>query len=399
MLLRFFHVRPVLAVVAAVVYAVEPLQILHERLVLTESFAMLLLAIYLLFGLWYVTRPTVSTLVALAVTGTLLLSLRLIFAPVMLFNAVFLPLLAWAPRNGLKRMAAHLALSVLVTLGLHQAYKVAIGLRAHGPPAYQYEDGFFLISAWAPLLKPEDATDPRARHVVEKQAVSRTYPLQDRGSREAQRWRTDGGLVSELVAAFGGDRDAANLAARRMCIQIARRVPLSVARIARSTYVDYWRALPNLGPGLLDEQGTLRGPGPELLAQLQAWFGLDAAASAVTMTPSKRYHLLAVPWYLMLALSPLAGFASVVLCRAGARRAAVLVATTGAVLLAVTCVTASEFHTRYLHPLVFGDLVAAAVVANRIWSWRHPEAPQADGTSILDADPWGPGDGAGKSQR
>ena len=237
---------------AAVVFAVEPLQILHERLVLTASFAMLLLAVYLLFGLWYVVRPRVSMLVAIAVTGTLLMSLRLVYAPAMLRTAVLLPLLAWAPRYAAKRVAAHLALSLLATFSLHQVYKVAIGLGAHRPPAYQYQDGFFLISAWTPLLKPEDATDPRARQVVEKLLAGGKYPLRDRGLREAQRWREDGGFVSELVAAFDGDRYSANLAAQRMCAQIARRAPVSVARIALATHWDYWRALPLLRMRLPD---------------------------------------------------------------------------------------------------------------------------------------------------
>ncbi len=43
-LLRYFKLRPLFAIAAAIAFAVEPLQILHERMVLTESFAMLMLA-------------------------------------------------------------------------------------------------------------------------------------------------------------------------------------------------------------------------------------------------------------------------------------------------------------------------------------------------------------------
>src|SRR6185503_21367923 len=56
-LLRYFKVRPAIAVAAAVIFAVEPLQILHERMVLAESFAMLMLAVYLLLCLSYLARP------------------------------------------------------------------------------------------------------------------------------------------------------------------------------------------------------------------------------------------------------------------------------------------------------------------------------------------------------
>jgi hypothetical protein len=368
-LLRYFKVRPAIAVAAAVAFAVEPLQIVHERLVLTESFAMLMLAFYLLFCLSYLARPRALTLIVIAATGVLLLSLRLVYVPVTLFGAVLVPLLGWVIPSGewvatnrVRRFLGHLAVSLFVTLGLHQLYKAATGVKANRPPAYQYRGGLFLASAWAPLLEPEDALDPRARRVVEKQLESPSYPLRDYSVRSLQLWG-DGGLASEMTKAFGGDADSANVAAEEMSQRTLHRAPLSVVRLTAGTYVSYWRSPAGMRNRLLDEQGTFRGPEQRFLANLKRWFDLDAGGTAATMTLSKRYHLLGAPWYVALSVSPLIGLLCMRWVRREARPGALLLAVFGAMLLIVPCATAST-AVRYLHPLVFGTLVALAVIAD-----------------------------------
>lgn len=368
-LLRYFKVRPAIAVAAVVAFAVEPLQLLHERMVLTESFAMLMLAFYLLFCLSYLARPRALTLIVLAATGVLLLSLRLVYVPVTLFGAVLVPLLGWvfprgewAATNTVRRFLGHLAISLLVTLGLHQLYKTANGVKANRPPAYQYKSGLFLASAWAPLIEPEDALDPRARRVVEKLLNSSAYSLRDWGVRSVQLW-AEGGFASEMKKAFGGDTDSANVAAQEISQRTLRRVPLSVVRLTARTYVDYWRSPARVRNQLLDEQGTLRGPEQKFLADLKRWFNLDARESAATMTPIKRYHLVGAPWYVVLSVSPLIGLLCMRWVRREARPGALLLAVFGAMLLIVPCATAAML-VRYLHPLVFGTLAALAVIAD-----------------------------------
>ena len=368
-LLRYFKVRPAIAVAAAVVFGVEPLQILHERMVLTESFAMLMLAVYLLFCLSYLARPRALTLIVAAATGVLLLSLRLVYVPVTLLGAVLVPLLGWvmpsgewAATNRVRRFLGHLTLSVFVTLGLHQLFKTATGVKANRPPAYQYRSGFFLASTWAPLIEPEDALDPRARRVVEKLLASSAYPLHDIGARVEHLWGEEG-LTSEMKKAFGGDADSANAAAQQMSQRTLRRAPLSVVRLTARTYVGYWR-LARVRRMLLDEQGTLRGPEQEFLANLKQWFNLDAGDSAATMTLSKRYHLLGAPWYVVLSVSPLIGLLCIRWVRREARPGALLLAVFGAMLLIVPCATSVGSAVRFLHPLVFGTLVALAVIAH-----------------------------------
>jgi len=369
-LLRYFKVRAAIAVAAAVIFAVEPLQILHERMVLAESFAMLMLAVYLLLCLSYLARPRALTLIVLAATGVLLLSLRLVYVPVTLVGAVLVPLLGWMiPRsewtatNRVRRFLGHLAVSVFVTLGLHQVYRTATGLRVNLPPAYQYNSGFFLASTWAPLIEPEDASDPRARRVVEKLLDSAAYPLRDFKVRFRQLW-SEGGLTSEMKKAFGGDTYSANVAAEEMSLRTLRRAPLSVVRQTARAYAFYWQSPASMRGWLLDEQGTTRGPDQSFLANLKEWFNLDAGESAASMTPSKRYHLLGAPWYIVLSVSPLIGLLCMRWVRREARPGALLLAVFGAMLLILPCATTVSTAVRFLHPLVFGTLVALAVIAD-----------------------------------
>lgn len=370
-LLRFFKVRPVLAIAAAVAFAFEPLQVLHERMVLTESFAMLVLAIYVSFGLFYLTRPRALTLIALAATGVLLLSLRLVYIPVTLVGAVLIPLLAWAIPNSeraessVRRFLAHLMLSLFVTFGFHQAYKTVTGLSANLPPAYQYTDGLFLAAAWAPLIEPEDAVDARARRVVEELLATAPASFRNFDTRYRQLWGEDG-LTRKMITAFGGDAYSANVAAQQMSRRILRRAPLSVVRVTALTYGRYWQSPATMYIALLDEQGTARGPEPRFGVVLKQWFNLDAAETQTTMTPSKRYHLRGPIWYIVLLVSPLIGLLSIPWSRKEARPGALLITVLGATLLLVTCATGVAAVFRYLHPLVFGTLVALAVIADGV---------------------------------
>ena len=53
----------------------------------------------------------------------------------------------------------HVGAALLISLGLHAGYRQLVGSLTGRPAAYLHWDGLFLISAWAPLLQSEDATD------------------------------------------------------------------------------------------------------------------------------------------------------------------------------------------------------------------------------------------------
>ncbi len=93
-LLNVFHVGPEVAVAMAAICALDPLQIAHERLVLTEAFALLALAAYLTVAFNYIASPRLMTLAAVHAIGVVLISLRFPYVPMTLAQALVLPLLA-----------------------------------------------------------------------------------------------------------------------------------------------------------------------------------------------------------------------------------------------------------------------------------------------------------------
>jgi len=288
LLLRFFGARPVIAVAASVVFAVDPLQIVHERLVLTETVTLFFLAINLLLALWYLSQPRLFKLLAVCLTGISIVSLRFVYIPVTVAAALLLPLLGWK-KQAMRTCLLHVAAGIIATLGLHIGYRHLVGALSDLPPAYQYRDGLFLASAWAPLLRPEDATEARVRSVIARQIEDPRLPLQNRHLREAQLW-SSGGFVDRLRGAFSGDRNAANRSAKALCLSILRRDPLDVARLAWRTYLDYQRTAIGLRTRLFVEQGSDRPLPQDFIQELLSIFALNAADSHATMTLSKRLH-------------------------------------------------------------------------------------------------------------
>ena len=85
----------------------------------------------------------------------------------------------------LVKHAARLSLvSVAVMLLLHRGYMQVNGWLTDRRPAYLYATGLHLLAFWAPLLKPEDATDPRLAAIIKD---GDAYQLRDPAARNWQR--------------------------------------------------------------------------------------------------------------------------------------------------------------------------------------------------------------------
>src|SRR5579872_1293774 len=88
---RFLHVRTGIAVLASLVFAFDPVQMVQERMVMTETAALLAMAVYLVAASAYLQRPDWWRLVVLSFIGLLLVSFRLVYLPLVLAAAVLLP--------------------------------------------------------------------------------------------------------------------------------------------------------------------------------------------------------------------------------------------------------------------------------------------------------------------
>lgn len=84
--------------------------------------------------------------------------------------------------------------SIILTLGFHHIYQEINGYLSKKPPAYHYHTGFFLISAFTPIIEFEDFQDKNLALYVSQNIK---YDLKDHRNRSKHHWEY-GGLVEVL---------------------------------------------------------------------------------------------------------------------------------------------------------------------------------------------------------
>ncbi|MGD1095860.1 MAG: hypothetical protein ABSB35_28195 [Bryobacteraceae bacterium] len=365
-LLRFFSVRPWIAILVALAFAFDPVQIVHEHLMLTETTAMLAVALFLATAVQYLRTFSSGWLVTVSVLGIVLVSLRLVYVPVVLACAVLLPLGAYfrSSRREPRTLAIALMVSCSSTLLLQIGFRDLTGRLAGREPAYQYRTGDFMVTLVAPLIEPEDAKEVRVAEAVRAQNQG-GLPLSDADFRTAQMWTTDG-FVTRLHTVFHGDQRAANRAEDQLARAAIMRDPWGFVRLGFHTYLEYWRDIPQLDRILAKEHGTPPTPVvPENgVRMISALFGVDVSNQHTLYTLSRRYHTLGRYWNVFLLASPLLAGLTLwpkPLMTEGAAPLFVW----GLLLFAATFWGASEAAYRYLHPFSFTGLAAAAALADK----------------------------------
>ncbi len=365
-----FEVRPVTATAAGIAFAVDPLQLLQERLILPETFTLLVFALFTVIGLRYLISRNPWLLVSVCVLGLILVALRVVYVPVVVSAAIILPMLAWVAHRTetgearlTTRLLGHLLLAAALTLCLHAGYRWLVSTLSGYSGTYQQDDGFYLASAWAPAIEPEDAPDPRVGAVLAQLPVSGPSSRRDLANRDLERW-LDGGLVDHLIHAFNGDSQAANLAARQLAYHTVRRDPVGIASIATQTYLGFFGIDWNVTSQLLEDQGERRWFSPAGRALVRGRFGVDPGPDYQhRRTAIKRYHLAAQYWYPCLALAPLVLLAALAFGASRDRPLTAFVCSTTTLLMVATCFGASAPIVRYLHPFSFACLLGLGIVA------------------------------------
>ena len=367
-LLYFYRVRPWVAGAATLAFAFDPLQLLHERMVMAETFSLLFFALLMVLALSYLRRPRVLTLAGVCGLGLVLVSLRIMFVPLVLAAAVLLPVVGWVSqpaerrRTRWSRALVHLGIAVVLTAWLHGAYRGHVGKVFRQPPAYQYYDGLMLMAAWAPILQPEDAPEPRVAELLRRQVDDPVYPLSNRYIREMQLWDANG-LAGRLQTLLADDVPAANACAKQICRAALAHRPGAVIDLAWQSLVEYVFRWDRFHLRLWIEQGSDRFPDPKFVALLRDRLAWDAAEVHATRTPSKRYHLIAGPWYVFLFFSPVLWLVPLVRGSTFPRSSGFLLFTLTALLVVVLCVTSPVAVYRYLHPLSFTAMLALGSLA------------------------------------
>jgi hypothetical protein len=368
-LLRFFRVRFWIAAAAAVVFALDPKQIVHERMIMAETLALLAAALFLLAALQYLREETSRWLVMVSFLGILLAAIRIVYLPVALAGSISLPIVAhFLGRNRqLRATVLGTFVACAATLLFHNAYRFLTGYLAGREPAYHYRSGIFLVAATAPIVKPTDTDDSRIAAILMEQEAGE-IKLSNHSQRWKQHW-APGGLIDRLTAALDGDVDAVDRVAGGLARRAILRDPVGFLGLGLRTYAGYWKRLFRAKHALELDHGI--GPEPQVLpwdAQaILSVFHLDARPSHKLHTLSRRYHVFAYPWTLFLLLAPFLSLAAARLAPADLRVSAGLLAGWNWLVMAVLCLAAEESLFRYLHPFSFTGLAAAALMTE---AWR-----------------------------
>jgi hypothetical protein len=361
---RFFAVSQGVAAGVMIACALDPLQLLYEREVLPECFALFFLALVIAGVLAYCEWPRLGTLLVLQVLYIGLISLRMQFLLPVGLLLFALPIVGTltAGVNGrwMAKAATHLLVSAVVMVALHGAYRVAMGIKHEHPPAYTYGTRGMVLAAFAPLLQPGDAQSAAVAAAIRNDGA---YPLGDRALRNDQLWNA-GGLIDRLEKASGGFYPADDVEGA-LFHRMAMRDPLGMLGFGMGSYRDYWdfAAMPETlrleresGPydaaftSLLLEHfqlDTRHYPRPGVIGTMHGWLP---------------------PWLALLLGSPFLLAAAMVCAGWKKWRESGLLLLVGMAILAQNTMLSTMTVYRYLQPLTFLALLAIGVIVQWVGS-------------------------------
>jgi len=362
--------------------AIDPLQLLYERYVMTEAISLCLYAFVIYHSFLYLKTHRLRNLVIVQAASVLLIGFRMSFLLQVQINTIILPLIAFAP-DVLKRIrhrplaeaspmsaarvcAGHLLLSVTLTLLLHAGYKRTNGWLAHREPDYLYSTGITLLAFWAPVLQPEDAPDPRLADLIRR---GDEFDLKNPAFRNAQRFGP-GHLIDRLSKVVRNPSKADSLA-KKTALHALGRDPLGVLGIGWRTYVGYWNV--TAMKKYAEADFSFRNPpGDELIALLASRFHLSYAKDTTAMSAIQLYYIVAWPYYFLILLAPLLSGLAIAL--RSVRKYATLLFVHISIMMAMAMTFGSD-SLRYFQPISFMTLLVLALGAKiALRSVRKDEA-------------------------
>ena len=367
-LVRYFRTSFAIAAAAAIVITLEPQQLLFERFVMTESLSTAGFALYLWIALEYLRSRKVWALIAMQVAGIVLVAFRVAFVPLLATATVLAPLLAgdaWRalPRQWkrlLPQLSVHALISIVMFVGLHEAYKLWNGALSNLPPAYSYADGYFLISNVSPLVTAADSDNPDVAAVLAAPLAYASKPEQ-MNSRNSEMF-DEGGLVARLRKAFKGDNYHANAEAKRVALRVIRRDPVGFLRLALMTHLRFY-SKPYMEE-ILKEEAGVRGLSPDDLKLLRHYH-LDAEDLPFKRNITREYYFAIWPYCMLLINTPVILIASLFLSGKDERTALIFLFLVISVHSTVLQVMSVEPSIRHHHATAIPLVIGLSLIAGR----------------------------------
>ena len=366
-----FKARPWLVAAAALLLALEPAQLLYERMVMAESAGTLALVAFVALLAVYASGARLRWMAAASVAGIVAVSLRFSLLPVVLGLTATVPVVAVLCSRGRTlqavRMALHLGFAALATLATHGAYMDYYGTRVGSEPTYLPARGQMRIGLVAPLVRPAHLEGTGVAASVLSEV---TLALDDPTQREGHVW-APGGLYDVLSRHAADPQDVARkITARALRDQPGQLLVMGVGNAL--DYLDHGARTYRVN----DDLGR-RPPDPGLLIALREHLGYDAAGVAGSHSLATRWFTAGAPWLVAcyFLLAPLSLAMLVLAWRTQARAAAGVLCLASLGLVASQLLFTHVPSLRYLHPLPWFALANLAVVAEMMLRRRAAQGP------------------------
>jgi hypothetical protein len=384
-LMRYLRANFVLAALCSIGCALEPLQLMFERFVMTETMSVFALAVFMLLSFSYLKTGSLPTLALAQVVGVFLFSLRYSYLPLVLILSALLPLLLNPPSLFQLKIQdlrwsgrfAPVVLSLIISVGLSQllllGYRHLYGSLAHGPAEYSSQDGIFLVADMAPIIKPIDFPIAEKRDLVFRNLK---FPLTDPEMRRSHRW-LPGGLC-EAIERVSGNGAEANRLARKTALRAMKRDPLGVLKLGAFTFGEFFNH-ERVKWNLELDQGRYVDPTPGDMEMLRRSFGADLTKRTFTSL-TKRWEERSIPWCGALVTLPLVYLAFIALNCRRITAPEILCAVTALTLLASSVIPVEIPNPRYIVALGWmAFLLLGSMLSS--FHWRpatHTVTPQSD---------------------
>jgi hypothetical protein len=352
------------------VSAIDPLQLLWERYVMTEVISLFFYAILLFLSFLYLRDRRLWCLILIQFLGVLVISLRISYLLLLEAQTVLLPLIAYFPELGarfrdatywpsIKRCGVHLIVSIALLLLLHSGYKRLNGRLSAREPAYVYVTGLNLLAMWSPTIEPADAPDPRLANLIAEAAKS---GIKDPGARGLQLYRS--GYLIDRWKHTEKNLTKADRLAKETAMHALLRNPFGVARLGWQTFLGYFHP-ERMRRQAKYELGNIRLP-ESLRSQLVRFFHYSPPPESVAAKHSsmlQKYFLNSQPYHDLVVLVP---FMCLLLMFLFPRRSVLLLFLHSGILLGTSVLFTVTATVRYLQPLSLLTILTAAAA----WEWR-----------------------------
>jgi len=387
----FFKLTPGVVYLLGFLFVIDPYQLLYERSVMTENMSLFILSLYLLVSLFYIKNKNILCLVCYQSIGVVLISFRLSFLPLIWANTILLPILSLSfvrtneqdcvlkktmfstlmtnfSKWEIPRITVHLLFSVLILILLHTGYKHINGFLSNKSPNYQYRAGLFLLSDWAPNVKPVDFPISNDRKKIFNN-LSRN--LNDRRLRSFHRW-VEGGLIKTMRHYYPDIVEAERLA-WQTAINCLKRDPLGILKLGILTFKDFWD-INYLKKCIIVDIGYRQNPSnPKIknfMGVVEKNFQLNVENYFLRNQVIQKYFLFSWPYILYTLIQPLLLLVLFPTVQKNQRKYFFLIFIAVCQIFCVVVFLSERPVARFLYPAAWGNFLVFGLLINHLYSQK-----------------------------